>query len=297
MKTLTKRQVIILVLSIFGTVLIVVLVIFFLLSKGNKALQSKQDETTRQQQGKKETPGSGGTVGALGGSQDKKDGQVRPLKSGSIQEAEDGIQSSGSETDVNTMKPKNNSSTDQKVTKVNNETYTAEPLKTDQTGNATEPGKENSGAESLGKVGAEDKQLTTEAKNEKQQNETEVHSSQSAAASTKSGTESSVKANEEKKQLTTESVTTEALSTMNSQQVDDLIAKSKAVNASTPAETLTLNSNVALLSLTKKIKDEYASDANAQAWMNSGFQMQELDSIDHDKNFDTRFFPPSPPQG
>ena len=256
MKPLTKRQVKILVLSIFGTVLLLVFVVILVYFRLKDDKRFTGNGNAGQQQGLKGKPGPGGTEGTERGPQDKKDNQGRPLKTaGSVQEAEVGVQNDGPESEPNTMKAKNSRSTDQKVTTVNNEASTAKPLISDQPGNATELGKNNSGTESSGKIGKEEKQLTTE------------------------------------------SVTTEALSTMNSQQVDDLIAKSKAVNASTPAETLTLNSNVALLSLTKKIKDEYASDANAQAWMNSGFQMQELDSIDHDKNFDTRFFPPSPPQG
>ena len=279
MKPLTKRQVKILVLSIFGTVLLVVFVVvlvYFRL-KDDKHSTGVQDGVAGQQQGPKGKPGTADPAVAEREPQDKKDNQSRPLKTpGFIQEAEEGDQKNGSESEPNTMKAKNSRSTDQKVTTVNNEASTAKPLISDQPGNATELGKNNSGTESSGKIGKEEKQLTTEAKNEKQENETEVQSSQSAAASTKSGTESSVKANEEEmKQLTTELFTTEALSTMNSQQVDDLIAKSTVVTANTPAEMHTANNNLALRSLAKKVKQEYASDTNAQAWMNSGFKMQK----------------------
>ena len=256
MKSLTKRQLKILVLFIFGTVLLVVfvviLVVYFQL-KNNTVPQSTVNKNG--QQGSKEKPGTGGTVGAEKGPQDKKDAQGRPLKTtGSIQETDEGVLFSRSETDVNTMKPKNNNSTGQKVTKGNNEASTAEPLKSDQTGNATEPHTENTKAETV-----EKKQLTAE---------------------------SSIKVSEDEKQLTTESLTTEALNTLNSQQMDNLILKSKAVSASTPAETLTLNSNVALFSLAKKVKDEYALDANAQAWMKSGFRMQRNKDFSDNKDFE-----------
>ena len=237
----------ILVLSIFGAVLVVVfvLVLVYFRLKDDKVLQSTENRAPGQQQGDKNKVGPGGTAGAAGGSQDKKDNQGRPLiTTGSIQEAEEGVQSGGSEYATNSMKAKNSISSDQKVTKVNNATSTAEPLKTDQTGSTTERGKENSEAGSSGKVGAEEKQLITE------------------------------------------SFEPEALNTLNSQQVDDLLAKSKVVTPITAAETLTLNSNVALLSLAKKVKEEYASDANAQAWMNSGFRMQAFDNYEKNKDFE-----------
>ena len=258
MEPLTKRQVKILVLSIFGTVLLVlcVVILVYFRSKDDKRSTGVQDEIAGQQQGLKGKPGPGGTEGTERGSQDKKNDQSRLLKTaGSIQEAEEGDQKNGSESETNTLKAKNNNFTNQKIPKVGDETSTATPLReVESTGKATEPVKDAL---------------------PENEDKTNVHPSLSAV-SKKSVTESSVKVSEEeKKQLTTESFTNEALSTMNSQQVDDLIAKSNLVTASTPAETLTLNSNMALLALTKKVKEEYASDANAQAWMNSGFKMQK----------------------
>ena len=268
MKPLTKRQVKILVLSICGAMVVVIFVVLLVVSlrlKSDKLSTENRNKAPGQQQ--KDEPGPGDTVEASGGSQDKKDAHGRPLKPvGSIQETEGGAQNIGKETATNTIKPKINGPTDPKPIKVVDETSTATPLKeADSTGRTTE--------------------LVKEALPENE-DESKVHPSQ-PGASKKSESGTSVKVSEEeKRQLTTESVTAEALNTLNSQQVDDLIVKSKVVTANTDTETLTLNSNVSLLSLAKKVKEEYASDANAQAWMNSGFRMQAADNYEESKAFE-----------
>ena len=245
-------------MSIFGTVLVVVFVVIlvYFRSKGDKNLQStaKNTENQKGQQSSKKKPVPRGTVGAE--SPDKKDDQSRTLKTTeSIQETEDGVQNNKSETETNTMKPKNTKNTDKKPINVGVEKSTATPLKE---------------VDSIGKVTGSVRSALPE-----NEDEVKVLPPQSAA-SKKSGTERPVKVGEdEKPQLTTGSITAEALTAMNNQQLNDLIAKSNMVTASTDAETHTIKSNLAMLSLAKKVKEEYASDANAQAWINSGFKMHD----------------------